>query len=232
MHLFSQVAEPMLPTPLIIIIVLLIWRPEVSDRLREGLKRRLRSRLSSVCLISESKVKDIPPPHLLPRLVMISEKKLKAFVLGGKENEEAKQKEEKEAVGKAYQEFVDTFQGSSGTGKTWIKAGTFDAGRQKTDSSGKGSLYRPKSKAHTTSHAAAAATATAAASPSSSTSSSYSERRPEKPGAKKKTQEKKKSNLGEEHFFNYNKPFELQPTSITADSSILFSKASNKDGIL
>nr|XP_040573159.1 U2 snRNP-associated SURP motif-containing protein-like [Lepeophtheirus salmonis] len=147
---------------------------------------------------------------------MISEKKLKAFVLGGvgrrgstkKDVEEAKQKEEKEAVGKAYQEFVDTFQGS-GTGKTWIKAGTFDAGKQKHDSSGKGSLYRPKSKLSSMdkemSHGSVESSKSTSSGASASSgggsggggggSSSSTYRRPEKPGSKKKIQEKKKSNL-------------------------------------
>ncbi|CAB4067787.1 SR140 [Lepeophtheirus salmonis] len=123
---------------------------------------------------------------------MISEKKLKAFVLGGvgrrgstkKDVEEAKQKEEKEAVGKAYQEFVDT--------------------------SGKGSLYRPKSKlssmdkemshgsvesSKSTSSGASASSGGGSGSGGGSSSSSSTYRRPEKPGSKKKIQEKKKSNL-------------------------------------
>ena len=44
-------------------------------------------------------------------------------------NEDKAKKEQDEEAAKAYEEFVNVFQDSAPTvGKTWIKAGTFNAG--------------------------------------------------------------------------------------------------------
>ena len=87
----------------------------------------------------------------------IAENKLKAFSIGNmsgrvnvKKNEEdkKKKKEEEEAIKNVYQEFNDHFDDQPGTkiNKTWVKAGTFDAGSRKEDMSGAGTLYKPTSK--------------------------------------------------------------------------------------
>lgn len=78
----------------------------------------------------------------------IAEQKLKSFSIGTmgkrgisrKEQEELKKRQEQEEVGKVYQEFVSTFEDapSSKVNKTWIKAGTFNAGNRKEDFSDKG----------------------------------------------------------------------------------------------
>ena len=125
----------------------------------------------------------------------IAEQKLKSFSIGSmgkrsisvKEKEEQRRKQDEEEVGKVYQEFVSTFEDapSSKVNKTWIKAGTFNAGNRKEDSSEKGKLYRPQSKIDY--NVLKNREAKSESSPSSS-------KRPEKPG-KKKEKEKKKSNL-------------------------------------
>jgi len=71
----------------------------------------------------------------------IAEQKLKSFSIGSmgkrgiskKEQEELKKKQDEEEVGKVYEEFVSTFEEgpSSKVSKTWIKAGTFNAGNCK-----------------------------------------------------------------------------------------------------
>merc|ERR1712111_86265 len=86
----------------------------------------------------------------------IAEQKLKSFSIGSmgkrgpskKEQEELKKKQDEEEVGKVYEEFVSTFEEgpSSKVNKTWIKAGTFNAGNRKEDNKDAGKLYKPQSK--------------------------------------------------------------------------------------
>ena len=125
----------------------------------------------------------------------IAEQKLKSFSIGAmgkrgisrKEQEEMKKKQEEEEVGKVFQEFVSTFEESPSAkvSKTWVKAGTFNAGNRKEDTSDKGKLYKPQSRIELSSQKSKDA---------SSSSSSSATKRPDKPG-KKKEKEKKKSNL-------------------------------------
>ena len=127
----------------------------------------------------------------------IAEQKLKSFSIGAmgkrgisrKEQEDMKKKQEEEEVGKVFQEFVSTFEEtpSSKVNKTWVKAGTFNAGNRKEDSTDKGKLYKPQSRIDLSSQKSGKDV-------SSSSSMSSSNKRPEKPG-KKKEKEKKKSNL-------------------------------------
>lgn len=70
--------------------------------------------------------------------------------------------------------------------KTWIKAGTFDAGSRKEDDKGKGQIYKPAARIE--SSKPKPKEDAAGVSPMAS-------KRPEKPGSKKKEKEKKKSNL-------------------------------------
>ena len=126
----------------------------------------------------------------------IAEQKLKSFSIGSmgkrgisrKEQEELKKKQDQEEVAKVYQEFASTFDEapSSKVSKTWIKAGTFNAGNRKEDASGKGQLYKPQSKIDYNVLKKDFA--------SSSSPQQGAGKRPEKPG-KKKEKEKKKSNL-------------------------------------
>ncbi len=53
-----------------------------------------------------------------------------------------------EAVGKVYEEFVSTFEDGpqNKLNKTWVKAGTFNAGNRKEDTTDKGMLYKPQAK--------------------------------------------------------------------------------------
>ena len=74
-----------------------------------------------------------------------AEQKLKSFSIGAmgnrpltkKEQEEARKKAEADEVGRVYKEFVSTFADDGGTAskvsKTWVKAGTFNAGNRKED---------------------------------------------------------------------------------------------------
>ena len=50
-----------------------------------------------------------------------------------------------------YKEFVSTFEDNpqAKVNKTWVKAGTFNAGNRKEDTAGKGQLYKPTSKFET-----------------------------------------------------------------------------------
>ena len=126
----------------------------------------------------------------------IHEQKLKSFSIGAmgrrgpskKEQEQLKKKQDEEEVGKVYQEFVSTFQDSPSSkisNRTWVKAGTFNAGNRKEDTTDKGKLYKPSSKLDLGSSSKTSMTPYA---------SDSGMKRPEKPG-KKKQQEKKKSNL-------------------------------------
>ena len=116
----------------------------------------------------------------------IAEQKLKSFSIGSmgkrgpskKEQEELKKKQDEEEVGKVYEEFVSTFEEgpSSKVNKTWIKAGTFNAGNRKEDFSDKGKLYKPQSKIDY--NVLKKDTASTTPSPAST-------KKPEKPGKKK-----------------------------------------------
>ena len=107
--------------------------------------------------------------------------------LSRREMEDAKKKQEKDEVGKVYQEFVSSFddQGSNKMSKTWVKAGTFNAGNRKEDTTDKGQLYKPTSKFMQEKEVKSEHKMT----PTSQA------KRPEKLGSKKKEKEKKKSNL-------------------------------------
>ena len=86
----------------------------------------------------------------------IAEQKLKAFSIGSmgkggrtkKDQEEIKKKQDEEEVHKVYKEFVSTFEDapSSKLSKSWVKAGTFNAGNRKEDKTDSGKLYKPTSK--------------------------------------------------------------------------------------
>ena len=86
----------------------------------------------------------------------IAEQKLKAFSIGSmgkggrtkKDEEEIKKKRDEEDTHKVYKEFVATFEDapSSKLNKSWIKAGTFNAGNRKEDVTERGQLYKPTSK--------------------------------------------------------------------------------------
>ncbi|KAK6638254.1 hypothetical protein RUM44_008683 [Polyplax serrata] len=128
----------------------------------------------------------------------IAEQKLKAFSIGtmGKrslskrEIEEQRKKEEEEAAAHAFQEFVETFTDVpvNKTGKVWVKAGTYDAGKRQEDTREKGKLYKPQSRiAETVEKSSAAERAQEYA-------KLLTDKKPEKP-SKKKTHDKKKSNL-------------------------------------
>ena len=131
----------------------------------------------------------------------IAEQKLKSFSIGNmgkrsisrKEQEDLKKKQDEEEVGKVFEEFVSTFDESpsSKVSKTWVKAGTFNAGNRKEDTSDKGKLYKPTSRIELNSEKGKKDVV--AGGPAGAASSSNT-KRPEKPG-KKKEKEKKKSNL-------------------------------------
>ncbi|GBP38747.1 hypothetical protein EVAR_22396_1 [Eumeta japonica] len=85
----------------------------------------------------------------------IPEQKLQAFSVGSmgtralsrRELEEQRKKEEEEAAAHVFKEFVETFQEvPSSTSKVWVKAGTYDAGARKEDTSERGKLYKPISR--------------------------------------------------------------------------------------
>ncbi|KAI5645039.1 RNA recognition motif domain-containing protein [Phthorimaea operculella] len=85
----------------------------------------------------------------------IPDQKLAAFSTGlmgsrglsKRELEELKKKEEEEAAAHVFKEFVETFQEvPSTTSKVWVKAGTYDAGARKEDTSERGKLYKPTSR--------------------------------------------------------------------------------------
>jgi len=131
----------------------------------------------------------------------IAEQKLKAFSIGamGKkaisktEEDRRKKKEEEEAIKSVYKEFNDHFDNKPGTkiNKTWVKAGTFDAGSRKEDHSGKGQLYKPTSKL---ADLAESFSSKQKAVEEAAKKAEIAAARPEKPG-KKKAMDKKKSNL-------------------------------------
>ncbi|XP_065220157.1 U2 snRNP-associated SURP motif-containing protein isoform X2 [Planococcus citri] len=125
----------------------------------------------------------------------IADQKLKAFSIGSmgnrsmskRELEEMKKKEQEQAAAQAFQEFIADFEEapSNKVNKTWIKAGTYDAGRRQEDSKDRGKIYRPTPKIETEKSSAVRAEEYA---------KQLSEKRPEKP-KKKKEGEKKKTNL-------------------------------------
>ena len=118
----------------------------------------------------------------------IAEQKLKSFSIGSmgkrgisrKEQEELRKKQDEEEVGKVYEEFVSTFEEapSSKVNKTWIKAGTFNAGNRKEDFSDKGKLYKPQSKIDYNVLKKETSSTTQSGTPAST-------KKPEKPGKKK-----------------------------------------------
>lgn len=102
--------------------------------------------------------------------------------------EDKKKREEIEEEANVYKDFVETFENpqSSAVAKTWVKAGTYDAGTRKEDYKDKGKLYKPTPK-HLDDR-------------STSSAQEYakilaSESKKDSPVAKKKPQDKKKSNL-------------------------------------
>ncbi|CAG9137014.1 unnamed protein product [Plutella xylostella] len=84
----------------------------------------------------------------------IPEQKLQAFSVGAmggrtlskKELEEIRKKEEEEAAAHVFKEFVETFQEAPTSSKVWVKAGTYDAGARREDTSERGKLYKPTSR--------------------------------------------------------------------------------------
>ncbi|XP_063827343.1 U2 snRNP-associated SURP motif-containing protein [Ostrinia nubilalis] len=67
--------------------------------------------------------------------------------LSKKELEDLRKKEEEEAAAHVFKEFVETFQEVPSTAsKVWVKAGTYDAGARKEDTSERGKLYKPVSR--------------------------------------------------------------------------------------
>ncbi|KAM3967625.1 LOW QUALITY PROTEIN: U2 snRNP-associated SURP motif-containing protein [Aphomia sociella] len=66
--------------------------------------------------------------------------------LSKKELEELRKKEEEEAAAHVFKEFVETFQEAPSSSKVWVKAGTYDAGARKEDTSERGKLYKPVSR--------------------------------------------------------------------------------------
>lgn len=125
----------------------------------------------------------------------IADQKLKAFSIGSmgnrsmskKEIEEMKKREQEQAAAQVFEEFVATFEEAPANkvNKTWIKAGTYDAGRRHEDAKEKGKIYRPTPKIDTEKSSAQRAEEYA---------KQLGEKRPEKP-KKKKDGEKKKTNL-------------------------------------
>ncbi|XP_067010744.2 U2 snRNP-associated SURP motif-containing protein isoform X2 [Anabrus simplex] len=127
----------------------------------------------------------------------ISEQKLKAFSIGTmgkrqlskKELEEQRKKEQEEAAAQAFEEFVATFQETPNkTGKVWVKAGTYDAGRRQEDTREKGKLYKPQSRL------SELADKLSSAERAEEYAKLLGDRKPDRPG-KKRDREKKKSNL-------------------------------------
>jgi len=131
----------------------------------------------------------------------ISENKLKAFSIGNmgravpaKDIEERKKRrEEEEALKNVQNEFVEHFDDKPTTkiNKTWVKAGTFDAGSRKESDAGKGTLYKPTSKLISNDPAMAS---TARAVEEARRKAEALAVKPAKPGKKNKM-EKKKTNL-------------------------------------
>jgi len=109
------------------------------------------------------------------------------------EEERRKKKDEEEAIKSVYKEFNDHFDNKPGTkiNKTWVKAGTFDAGSRKEDTSGKGQLYKPTSKL---AELAESFSSKQKAVEEAAKKAELAASRPERPG-KKKAMDKKKSNL-------------------------------------
>ena len=134
----------------------------------------------------------------------ISENKLKAFSIGNmgrtvpaKDKEERKKKkEEAEAIKNVHQDFIEHFDDKPATkiNKTWVKAGTFDAGSRKESSDGAGTLYRPTSKLSTSLEQAASISSTQRAVDEARKKAEALACKPAKPGLKNK-KEKKKTNL-------------------------------------
>ena len=131
----------------------------------------------------------------------ISENKLKAFSIGNmgravpaKDIEERKKRrEEEEALKNVQNEFVEHFDDKPTTkiNKTWVKAGTFDAGSRKETDTGKGTLYKPTSKLISNDPSMAS---TARAVEEARKKAEALAVKPAKPGKKNKA-EKKKTNL-------------------------------------
>ena len=107
--------------------------------------------------------------------------------------ERKKRREEEEALKNVQNEFVEHFDDKPTTkiNKTWVKAGTFDAGSRKEDSAGKGTLYKPTSKLISNDPAMAS---TARAVEEARRKAEALAVKPAKPGKKNKM-EKKKTNL-------------------------------------
>ena len=87
----------------------------------------------------------------------IAEQKLKAFSIGlmgkggrsKKELEDIKKRQDEEENARALKEFESTFKDEpklKGVNKSWVKAGTFNAGNRKEDKTDAGTLYQPTSK--------------------------------------------------------------------------------------
>lgn len=109
------------------------------------------------------------------------------------EEDKRKRREEEERIGELYKEFEEHFDDSptAKINKTWVKAGTFNAGNRKEDTTGKGEIYKPKSKL---AELAESFNSRQKAMEEAAAKKAAELCRPEKPG-KRKEKEKKKSNL-------------------------------------
>jgi len=133
----------------------------------------------------------------------INERKLAAFSIGtmGKrsmtriEEEKRKKKEEEERINSIYKEFEEHFDDNpkQKISKTWVKAGTFNAGNRKEDSVGKGEIYKPQSKLAEL--AESFSSKKRAMEEAAAKKAADLNIRPDKPGKKGKDKGKKKSNL-------------------------------------
>ena len=103
---------------------------------------------------------------------------------GKRKREDEKESPPTSDLASVYKEFVDTFQQSSAVSKTWVKAGTYDAGSRKEDSREKGKLYKPTPKNNFSQEDHA-----------QKLESEVHNKKQVSHSSKKKAQEKKKSNL-------------------------------------
>ena len=117
----------------------------------------------------------------------------KWFLFCRQDEERRKKREEEERIGAIYKEFEEHFDDNptAKINKTWVKAGTFNAGNRKEDSSGKGEIYKPKSKL---AELAESFSSRQKAMEMEAAKKAADLSRPEKPGKRKK-EDKKKSNL-------------------------------------
>ena len=112
------------------------------------------------------------------------------------DEEKRKKREEEERISSLYKEFEEHFEDSptQKLNKTWVKAGTFNAGNRKEDHSGKGEIYKPQSKLAELAESFNSKRK-AMEEEQRRKDADYGGSRPDKPGKKGKDKGKKKSNL-------------------------------------